>query len=799
MFFIFKNLQSKFHIKVHGAGLQPAGKKRGLRSPAHFLAAFLTILLILVTISADAQVTRADYERAFELKEKWQYLTSGVAEPASWIGATHRFYYRKTVPGGHQYIMADAETLAKRPAFDHVRLAEALSKVTGEPAAPERLPLVGLRFTDDGRSIHINVGMVPWEGQWYTCSLDDYVLSPFERRTACQPRGFGVVRDLEIPADNTPRRSPDGKWEVFIHNHNLALRSTSGGPMTVLSTDGSEGNFYDPCSIAWSPDSQKIAVFRVQPGYRRLVHYIASSPEDQLQPKHFTRLYPKPGDVVDWEQPVIFHIDAESPRHINVADDLFPNPLSLSQPEWRPDSRTLTFNYTQRGHKVFRVIEVDAVSGQARAVISEEPETFNGQRWFRHEIDSGREIIWLSERDGWHQLYLIEGATGRVKNRITNGEWVVRGIQKVDEEKRQIWFSASGMYPGKDPYFVQYYRINFDGSGLTALTEADANHDVSYSADMKFYVDTYSRVDLPTVSELRRAEDGSLVTVLEEADVSALSAAGWKPPEVFTAKGRDGKTDIWGVIVRPTNFDPSKSYPVIENIYAGPHGSFVPKSFWPFELHSSGDSLIGMQAHAEVGFIVVMIDGMGTFNRSKAFHDVAWKNVGDAGFPDRILWHKAVAEKYPYYDISRVGIYGGSAGGQNSTGALLFHPDFYDAAVSYVGCHDNRMDKIGWNERWMGWPVDDSYAESSNVDNAWRLKGKLLLVLGELDQNVDPSSTMQVADALIKAGKMFDLLVIPGWGHGAGRTVGPVKYCMKKQYDYFVRHLHGEEPPDWNK
>jgi dipeptidyl aminopeptidase/acylaminoacyl peptidase len=445
------------------------------------------------------------------------------------------------------------------------------------------------------------------------------------------------------------------------------------------------------------------------------------------------------------------------------------------------------------------VIEVDAAVGKARTVISEEPATFVGQRIFRHELNGGKEIIWLSERDGWHHLYLIDGVTGKVKNQITKGDWLVRAIEKVDEEKRQIWFGASGMYAGKDPYLIHHYRINFDGTGLTTLTQADANHDVSYSTDMKYFVDTYSRVDLPTVSELRRASDGSLVAELERGDISELTKAGFKPPEVFTAKARDGKTDIWGVIVRPTNFDPSKKYPVIENIYAGPHGSFVPKTFWPFGPHSSGDKVIGMQQQAELGFIVVQMDGMGTFNRSKAFHDVAWKRVGDAGFPDRILWHKAVAAKYPFYDITRVGIYGGSAGGQNSTGALLFHPDFYDVAVSYAGCHDNRMDKIGWNERWMGWPIDESYAQSSNVDNAWRLQGKLLLVVGELDSNVDPASTMQVAAALIKANKMFDLLVIPGGEHGAGRTTGPVEYGFRRQYDFFVRHLLGVEPPDWNK
>jgi dipeptidyl aminopeptidase/acylaminoacyl peptidase len=265
--------------------------------------------------------------------------------------------------------------------------------------------------------------------------------------------------------------------------------------------------------------------------------------------------------------------------------------------------------------------------------------------------------------------------------------------------------------------------------------------------------------------------------------VTKLLAAGWRPPEVFTAKGRDGTTDIWGVIIRPTNFDPSRHYPVIENIYAGPQGSFVPKTFSP---------QLGMQLQAELGFIVVQVDGMGTSNRSKAFHDVAWRNLGDAGFPDRILWHKAIAAKYPWYDIGRVGIYGTSAGGQNSLGALLFHPEFYKVAVSAAGCHDNRMDKIWWNEQWMG-KLGPHYSASSNVDNAWRLQGNVLLVVGEMDPNVDPSSTLQVVNALIKAKKTFDLLVIPGAGHTSG---GP--YGELKRFDYFVHHLLHVEPPERN-
>jgi dipeptidyl aminopeptidase/acylaminoacyl peptidase len=363
-------------------------------------------------------------------------------------------------------------------------------------------------------------------------------------------------------------------------------------------------------------------------------------------------------------------------------------------------------------------------------------------------------------------------------------------VDKVDEDARQIYFRASGMVPGKDPYFTYAYRINFDGSGLTALTEADASHAISYSPDMKYYVDTWSRVDLPPVSQLRNTSDGKVLMEIEKADIQELLKTGWRAPEVFTAKGRDGRTDIWGIILRPMKFNPNKKYPVVEYIYAGPHDSFVPKTF---------SAYYPMQSLAELGFIVVQMDGMGTSNRSKAFHDVCWKNIGDAGFPDRILWHKAVAAKYRYYDISRVGIYGGSAGGQNSTGALLFHPEFYRVAVSFAGCHDNRMDKISWNEQWMGWPIGPEYAASSNVDNAWRLQGKLLLIVGELDTNVDPASTMQVVNALIKADKTFDLLVIPGGSHGAGRSSEVPEYGDRKRNDFFVHNLLGVDTPDWNR
>ena len=588
------------------------------------------------------------------------------------------------------------------------------------------------------------------------------------------------------------RTSPDGKWEALIQNFNVYLRSKGTAQASALSLDGSEGNYYTLQSIAWSPDSTRLVAYHVHPGYRREVHYVESSPTDQLQPKHFTREYAKPGDALDIAQPVLFDVAAK--KQVEIDRSLFPNPYSLSRPVWWKDGRGFTFEYNQRGHQVYRAIEVDGKTGAARALITEQSPTFIDYRPLvpnprdtgkkvRYDVNDGKEIIWGSERDGWEHLYLDDGVTGQVKNVITKGDWVVRAVEKVDEERRQIWFQASGMDSGKNPYYVQEYRINFDGTGLTRLTDADGDHTAKFSSDMKYYVDTWSRVDAPPVAQLRRTEDRKLLIELERGDIEELVQAGWKAPEVFTAMGRDGKTDIWGVIYRPTNFNPSKKYPVVESIYSGPQGSFVPTAF-----------NASVQPLTELGFIVVQIDGMGTNNRSRAFHDVAWKNLGDAGFADRIRWHQAVAAKYPWYDITRVGVFGNSAGGQNAMGALLFHPEFYKAAVANSGCHDNRMDKIWWNEQWMGWPIGPQYAAASNVENASKLEGKLLLIVGELDTNVDPSSTLQVVNALMKANKNFDLLFVPGGGHGAGGAYG-----QRLLEDFFVHNLLKAEPPDWNR
>ncbi|MBY0456255.1 MAG: S9 family peptidase, partial [Gemmataceae bacterium] len=531
----------------------------------------------------------------------------------------------------------------------------------------------------------------------------------------------------------------------------------------------------------WSPDSKKLIAIKTKAGGDRKVTLVESSPRDQLQPKTSSYNYLKPGDPIPLPKPHLF--DVENRKEIAVSDELFPNPWDVSYEHWAPDSKRFYFTYNQRGHTVMRLLAIDADTGKVTAVINEECKTFfdyNHKKYLNYLDDTG-EAIWTSERDGWNHLYLVDLKTGKTTN-ITKGEWVVRGVDRVDVKAREVWFRAMGVHDGQDPYHVHFCRVKFDGSGLTKLTDGDGTHAVEFSPDRGHIIDTYSRVDLPPRVELRRTADGKKVCDLEAADAAELLKTGWRYPERFVAKGRDGKTDIYGYIVRPSHFDPKKTYPVIEHIYAGPHDHHVRKAFNPAPYE---------QRMAELGFIVVKIDGMGTNWRSKAFHDVCWKNLGDSGFPDRILWIKAAAAKYREMDLSKsVGIFGGSAGGQSSTRALLAHGDFYSVAVSDCGCHDNRMDKIWWNELWMSWPVGPHYAEQSNVTQAHKLKGKLMLVVGELDRNVDPASTMQVANALIKADKDFDLLVVPGGGHGVAES----PYGNRRRMDFFVRHLLGVEP-----
>jgi dipeptidyl aminopeptidase/acylaminoacyl peptidase len=771
------------------------------------------------SISAQAQDVRALYERSATLGNRTNNLIYNQGSDWTWVQGPLQLVYRKSVKGGNQFVLADPTAKTKAAPFDHAKLATALSTANNGKYTAVTLPFSTFQFVDNRQAIEFTLlagggagrggggggggrGGAPAGGpaapRW-RCTLTDYTCTrqaaaPAQPEQAGQGRGGrgggGAAQGRGGPGGAVApetRTSPDGKSEALIQNFNVYVRPVGGNATSgfMLSTDGSEGNAYRFQNLTWSPDSKKIAVMRRRPGYDRQIHFIDSSPNDQVQPKHTTMFYRKPGDVVDFDHPVVF--DVASKKQMVGDMSLFPNPYAMTQVAWRADSRALIFEYNQRGHQLYRVLELDATTGRTRTLIEETSKTFveySGKR-YRFDVADGKEIIWRSERDGWSHLYLYDGVTGQLKNQITKGNWVVRGVDRVDEKQRQIWFSASGMHAGKDPHYLHHFRVNFDGTGLTPFTSEDGTHTISWSQDRQFYVDTWSRVDQPPQSVLKRASDQTVVMELEKADITELLATGWRTPEVFTSKARDGVTDIWGIIIRPTNFDPKRKYAVIENIYAGPQGSFVPK---PFSTQG------GMQAIAELGFIVVQIDGMGTSNRSKAFHDMAWQNLGDAGFPDRIIWHKAVAAKYPAnYDLTRVGIYGTSAGGQNAAGALLFHPEFYHVAYSNSGCHDNRMDKIWWNEQWMGWPIGPHYGASSNVDNAHKLQGKLMLLVPELDTNVDPASTMQVADALIRAGKTFELVVVPGANHGAGGA-----FSTRKRNDWFVKHLLGLDPPNWN-
>ncbi|HEU5396118.1 MAG TPA: DPP IV N-terminal domain-containing protein [Verrucomicrobiae bacterium] len=590
--------------------------------------------------------------------------------------------------------------------------------------------------------------------------------------------------------------SPDGKWTAFVRDHNVFIRSEPEGAETQLSQDGSESNSYS--RLEWSPDSKSLVSWRVEPGDIGMVYLIESSPPGGGRAILHQRHYAQAGDKFPKYELNIF--DVAGHRQIKPDVDRFEHEYEVPQLHWMHDQRHFAWEQEDRGHQRLRVIEASCDDGSVRNLIDERTKTFI---WTAHTEDlnlplinwltNSDEMVYVSERDGWRHLYLVSEPAGGIVNQITRGDWVVRGIDAIDEQRRQIWFRAGGMNAGEDPYFIHYYRINFDGTGLVSLTDGDGNHRAQFSPDRTYLIDTWSQVDRAPVHVLRRTSDGKELCPLETADISELKKSGWQPPTIFTAKGRDGRTDIWGIILRPKNFDAHKKYPVLENIYNGPQGAYVPKSFSGARRYS---------AFTDAGFVVVQCDAMGTAFRSKAFHDVCWHNLKDAGLPDRIAWIKAAAKKYRWMDVTRVGIFGTSAGGQDAAAAVLDHADFYKCAVANSGCHDNRLDKASWNEQWMGYlphdkiwskDPDNWYSQNSNVDNAAKLRGKLFLIVGEMDDNVPPESTFRFVDALIKAKKDFDLLVVPGANHGAASPV-----TERRTVDFFVHNLLGQEPPNRN-
>ena len=729
-------------------------------------------------ISLWAQGTVEDYNRAYALREKYNakhVLYAGVVP--HWVDQTSAFWYVRQTEKGKEYVKVDAASKKRTALFDQQKMASALTEKAGREINAYNLPLQNCRL-----NISLDTLRFQLDGKFWAYSIkNNRLLDEGAIPSRGKERHWMEVDDEK---EGSPVTSPDGKWTAFIKNDNVYVREVATGKEKQLSQDGTLSNYYSSY-IQWSPDSKSVVSCRIRPVEKRYVYYVESSPADQAQPKLHKQEYAKPGDELRFKVPCIFEV--ESGRRLIPSTELFSHQYELSGPMWNADSKAITFEYNERGHKVYRVLEMSAVDGSVRTLIEEKEEKYvNYPRIYRNYLSDGKRIIWSSERDNYNHLYLYDRATGKPLNQITKGEWYVRGVQHVDEANEVIYFSANGMKKGEDPYLIHYYKINFDGSNLVELTPEEGMHQCWYSSDYKYLVDVYSKVDQAPIAVLRDAKNGKIRMQLDKADISALLANGWKAPEVFSAKGRDGKTDMWGVIYRPSNFDPSKKYPVIEYIYSGPGDQYVPKTFSSYNWW--------MTSLAELGFIVVQVDGLTTSFRSKEFEEVCYKNLKDAGLPDHIAWIKAAAQKYPYMDIDRVGIFGCSAGGQESTGAVLFHPEFYKAAYSACGCHDNRMDKIWWNELWMGYPVDESYSACSNVDNAHLLSRPLMLVVGELDDNVDPASTMQVANALIKANKDFELVVIPGAHHTMGEDFGE-----HKRYDFFVRHLMGVTPPSWDK
>ena len=627
---------------------------------------------------------------------------------------------------------------------------------------------------------------------------------------------------MEVPDEKDGHAvSPVDSTLTVIHRaNNLYLHNSATDADTQLTTDGQDSCYYSSWGT-WSEDGRYYATVLIKPAPKHFVTYTLSSPADQVQPRYSQQEYAKPGDSLNYRIPVV--IDVAARRTIRPQSiELFHSQYQVTAPVWDKGCKTLTFEFNERGHKTFRVLEMD-LEGRVRTLIEEKDDKYVAySRNLRIDLSPDL-ILWKSDRDGHAHLYLYDRRTSRL-TQLTRGDYWVRDVvhHEVDKKGRgYVIFSANGRncrnmgrvassldgtITEEDPYNIHYYRITLDGKRLTALTPERGNHRITLlkpqtsnfkdqrskfklqTSNFKFqtFTDTYSTIDQPPVTVLRSLNDGHVIATLEQADIAPLQAEGWQAPEVFVAPGRDGKTDMWGLIRRPPHFDPTKKYPVIEYIYSGPGDQYVPKSFTPW--------IWTMDDLAQLGFIVVQLDAMTTSFRSLEFEQVCYKNLKDAGFPDRIEWIKAAAKKYPYMDIERMGIYGCSAGGQEALGALLFHPEFYKVAYAACGCHDNRMDKIWWNEQWMGYPVDSSYVACSNVENAKNLQGKLMLVVGEMDDNVDPSSTYQVVNALQKAGKDFEFILLPGAHHTMGEAFGE-----HKRYDFFVRNLLGVEPPAWSE
>ncbi len=744
------------------------------------------------------RLTPADYERAeafLGYNANPLVLRAGV-QP-TWI-EDDRFWYRVDTERGSEFILVDPASGRREPAFDHARLAAGLSTAAAESYEAYELPFSALELTSDGGAVRFRAS-----GRAWTCELDDYRCSeePDMGRSGAGGRTAPAAGRAEV-------MSPDGTRAVFIHDDNLWMREVASGRELPLTRDGVPDYGYatdnagwrksDRPIVSWSPDSSKIATFQQdQRGVGEM--YLADTRVGH--PELEAWKYPLPGDVVvtmiervviDIAQGTVVRFDMPPDQHrSSLCDDVICRG-TWGDVQWSPDSSSLMFLSTSRDHQREWLREADIETGEIREVLYEEVATFfesgNGGVNWRYLPGSG-EFIWFSERTDWGHLYLHDLQTGELQRAITSGEGNVARVLRVDEESRTLYFLGVGMEEGRDPYFQHLYRVGFDGSGPALVSPEDANHSIQFSPSGDYFVDTFSTPDTPPVSVLRAA-DGTMIIELERADISRLLATGWQPPEPFTVKARDGVTDLYGLMFKPADLDTSRTYPIINSIYPGPQtGSVGSRSF----SAARGDA----QAIAELGFVVVKIDGMGTPWRSKSFHEAYYGDMGDNTLPDQVAGMRQLAERHGWIDIERAGIYGHSGGGYATAGAMLHYPEFFKVGVSQAGNHDNRVYEDDWGEKWQGLLTVDADGESNydtqaNQNFARNLEGKLLLAHGTMDTNVPFYSTLLLVDALIAANKDFDLILFPNRGHGFGSE----PYMMRRRWDYFVEHLLGAVPPD---
>ena len=767
---------------------------------------FLTATAIAFALAAGAQhaLTAKDYERAekFMSYNTDAFIDGGNVRP-NWMEGD-RFWYLNSTSTKSEFILVDPAKKTRSAAFDHSKLAAALATATGAKYDGNKLPFQTIAFSADGKSVSFTVDTKKWKYdlQGGQVTADDGTTTAGSTAGAGGGRGgrgggggrggFGGGNEVA---------SPDGKRAVFIKDWNLWVRDIASDKQTQLTTDGIKDFGYatdnagwkssDRPIVRWSPDSKKVATFKQD---QRNVSDMYLVTTNVGKPTLKAWKYPLPGDkdiamisrvVIDVETAKTVMLQIPPDAHRATLSDDIASSGTFDDNDWKEDGTELAFLSTSRDHKNEKFRIANTATGAVREVFEETVQTqFESGRgainW--RYLPNTNEILWYSERDNWGHLYLYDATTGKLKNQITKGEWVVSRLVKVDEKARVLYFTTTGR-DASNPYFSRLCKIGFDGKGLTELTPGEGTHQATFSPSGNYIVDTYSKPDVAPVTVLRDL-NGKLITELEKTDVSRLVAWGWKPVTPVTVKAADGKTDIYGLVFTPTNMDKNKKYPVIDYIYPGPQGGSV--GSWSFSA-SRGDN----QALAELGFIVVMIEGTSNPNRSKSYHDMNYGNMGENTLPDQITAIKQLSQRFPI-DTNRVGIWGHSGGGFATASAMFRYPDFFKVGISESGNHENRNYEDDWGERYDGLVENSNYDAQANQNMAKNLKGKLMLAHGMMDNNVPPYNTLLVVEALEKANKSFDLVIFPNSAHGYGQYS---PYMMRRRWDYFVKNLLGAEPP----